>query len=447
MGRTEKSQGLAPPAIRKDMRAKRARHFVNKVVPAVLASNARARKGAEGSELFVDPGPVGEDLLGQGGEAKEEGEDVAGYVKRKGQGRRKVKDEGSGSGKRGVRKKDRELVEEFADLEIDKRSTMDAPTSRPTRRTRIIITDSLSAAHLLTFPSRYPVESEPRRQPNTEKKKDHKNLCILNMASPLRPGGGLLTGATSQEEFLCARTTLLPSLKESFYRLPEIGGAFTRDVLVLRDSGPLGEGKGELGVKERWWVDVVSAGMLRFPELEGAEEDPLEEKTWTKKDREMVEKKMRAVLRIVAGMGCRRVILGAWGCGAYGNPVNEVARAWRKVLDGAITEGGGGGKKRRAESEEEAWGQLEVVVFAIANRKMAGEFAEAFGGGVKVEDMPGGDKDGQESEEDEDQAAVQELRSKIEEMEKQIAQVWNPDLRARMETILQELRSQRAERE
>jgi len=38
------------------------------------------------------------------------------------------------------------------------------------------------------------------------------------MASPLRPGGGVLTGATSQEEFLCARTTLYPSLREKFYR-------------------------------------------------------------------------------------------------------------------------------------------------------------------------------------------------------------------------------------
>ena len=87
------------------------------------------------------------------------------------------------------------------------------------------------------------------------------------MASPLRPGGGVLTGATSQEEFLCARTTLLPSLRESFYRLPEIGAVFTHDVLVFRGSGSLADAGQELGPGERFWVDVVSAGMLRFPEL------------------------------------------------------------------------------------------------------------------------------------------------------------------------------------
>ncbi|KAH7915430.1 hypothetical protein BJ138DRAFT_1141720, partial [Hygrophoropsis aurantiaca] len=56
-------------------------------------------------------------------------------------------------------------------------------------------------------------------------------IAVLSMASPLRAGGGILTGATSQEESLCVRSTLLPSLLDQFYRLPE-------DAIVYTTDGP-----------------------------------------------------------------------------------------------------------------------------------------------------------------------------------------------------------------
>lgn len=38
--------------------------------------------------------------------------------------------------------------------------------------------------------------------------------ALLNIASKLRSSGGFLTGASSQEDFLRKRTTLLPSLRD-----------------------------------------------------------------------------------------------------------------------------------------------------------------------------------------------------------------------------------------
>ncbi|KAF2276408.1 uncharacterized protein EI97DRAFT_358728, partial [Westerdykella ornata] len=447
MGRSTQSLGLAPPAVRRDQRAKLARHIVNKVVPAILASNARARKGADGSQLFVDPpaNRYGDEEPGRSethGKGKDEEVETM-YVKRKGQGRRKIKERdggvlreenGNSIGKKGKRRASWEeglMSSSIAPSEQDNTGTR----TRKGRNIRIITTDTLTAAHMLTFPARYPDVS----QIAPFKKKDP-NVCILNMASPLRPGGGILAGATSQEEFLCARTTLLPSLKDSFYRLPEVGGVYTRDVLVFRDSAPLGEGtKGELGPGERWWVDVVTAGMLRFPELEGEEG---EERRLSKKDRDLVVRKMMGVMRIVESQGMRRLVLGAWGCGAYGNPVRDIAEAWRRVLDGEV------GRERKgkgaAKEEAETWDHIEEVVFAISNAKMATEFAESFGGGIAVEAGPGGHEVDEEGEEDK---VAQELRSKISEMEAQLAQVWNPDLKTRMGVVLDGLRSQLAERE
>ena len=431
MGRTEKSQGLAPPAIRKDTRAKQARHIVNRIVPSILASNARANRGTENSEVITDPGPASSNSM----HLKDVGgEDVA-YVKRKGQGRRKAKageidDEETGPSKGKIKKSGRHrndlINEDMSTLSLSPKATAPSPEKKD-RTIRIMTTDSLTAAQVLA-------------SNRAKQAKKSGNVCILNMASPLRPGGGVLAGATSQEEFICARTTLLPSLKENFYRLPEFGGIFTPDVLVFRSPGPLGDNAGDLGAGERYWVDVISAGMLRFPDLEGEED---EVKKLGKKDREVVERKMRAVLRIAATKGVKKLVLGAWGCGAYGNPVGDVAEAWSRVLSASPAEGA---KKNKASPSEE-WPDLEEVMFAISSARMARDFARAFGsGGVQIEQGPRELGEADEGNEPVDEVA-QELRSKIEEMESQIHSIWNAELKTRLGVVLDGLKAQLRERE
>lgn len=430
MGRTEKSQGLAPPAVRKDIRAKQAKHVINKAIPALLASNSRASKGVEGSELIADPSSSIANV--QGKPVTELDEDAA-YVKRKGQGRRKNKNErgvdtGEDTGRSKGRHRNGSVDLDIRMLSLNKPTT--TTPSRP-RKVRIVTTDTLTAAHILTYPSRYGESNEPKAS------KKAPNVCILNMASPLRPGGGVLTGATSQEEFLCARTTLLPSLQESYYRLPELGGIWSPDILVFTNSLPLGDAKGDLGPSDRYWIDVISAGMLRFPELEGGED---EVKRLNKKDRSIVEDKMRAALRIAAQKGVKKLVLGAWGCGAYGNPVIDIAQAWKRVLDGAPSL-----NSKKGKSEPETWPGIEQVMFAVSHRSMATNFAQAFDKKIEVEAGP---SDSVEEDEDEGEDKVaEELRTKIREMESQLSAVWNPDLKARIGTILAGLKSQLKERE
>lgn len=463
MGRTEKSQGLAPPAVRKDIRAKQARNVVKKVVPAILASNARARRGADGSELIPNPGPngtAGQDSKSTDG-ARAEDDEETGYVKRKGQGRRKIKggmddveegearngdagrDAGKGRGKGRGKKRNDSLEEGLSNLNLKGSATTLSSPSRKPRSIRMMTTDALTAAHMLAHPSLY--DATAANTPRQTSKKQP-NPCILNMASPLRPGGGLLTGATSAEETLCARTTLLPSLKESFYRLPEYGGIYTHDVLVFRSALPLGDSAGELSPTERWYVDVISAGMLRFPELEGEEED---EKRLSKKDREIVESKIRGVLRIAEQKGVKRLVLGAWGVGAYGNPTRDVAEAFAKVLGGRSSHPSSGSKKnsKSPSTGVETFPSIENIIFAIPTHKVANDFAAAFGGKIEVEEGPGASAEDGDEEDDEEDKVTEELRSKIQEMEGQISQVWNPDLKVRLGAILEGLRTQLKERE
>ena len=430
MGRIEKSQGLAPPAIRKDIRAKQARNIVNKVVPSILASNARARRGVDGSELLTDS----EQAPSKEAKKIDEGGDVA-YVKRKGQGRRKAKGgdaeekrerEEMGrlnmKGKKSEKRRNKSIEEDMLNLTLDPVASTPM-SSRKERTVRIITTDSLTAAKMLS-------------STHQRSAKKSSNVCILNMASPLCPGGGVLAGATSQEEFLCARTTLLPSLKESFYRLPEYGGIYTPDVFVFRSPDPLKDNAGELEAGERYYVDVITAAMLRFPDLEG-EDDAV--KTLTKKDREIVRRKMRTVLRIAETKCVKKLVLGAWGCGAYGNPVADIAEAWASALSSA-----GPDEKKRKTGMCEMWPDLEEVVFAIPNPRMAVDFAQTFGGGVEVESGP--QSFGEDKGNDDEDEVGRELRAKIEEMEGQISKVWNPELKSRLGFVLHGLKAQLKER-
>ncbi|CAF9928879.1 MAG: hypothetical protein GOMPHAMPRED_005241 [Gomphillus americanus] len=414
MGRTETSQGLAPPAIRKNARTKQARHIINKTIPAILLSNSRAKQGVESSLLIVNPciqppTNVQPDDTGNEREPK--------YVQRKGQGRRKIKHSTPGFAESNIhgldQSKKRHISHDGAGSSVGLPPSLNPPKESSVR---IMWTDSLTAAAALTKSS---TKITKKKQPN---------VCILNMASPLRPGGGVLNGATSQEEFLCARTTLLPSLKESFYRLPEVGGVFTHDVLVFRNSRPLHDSLGGISVAERFWVDVISAAMLRFPHLQGEEG---ENKRWSTEDRIVAEAKMRAVLRIASHHGIKKLVLGAWGCGAYGNPVYDVAEAWKKVLTRH--------QNNHKKEEEDVWVSIEEVVFAISNRTMADEFASVFDKLVEVES----DSDVNDGEEHEHKDEIaEELQDKIRQLQDQLSGTQNAGLKSRLGLVLDDLKMQ-----
>ncbi|KAK3320297.1 hypothetical protein B0T19DRAFT_446062 [Cercophora scortea] len=328
------------PGLSRTARAKHSHTLINKTVPSILRGNARARRGIEAVELIVDPPAL---------------------------------------------TPSHETPKETPPSTTVPSTAQQSPTPKP-RSITLTTTSTLHAASTLTSPR------TPKSNPTPPSR-----LAILNMASPLRPGGGVLTGATSQEESLCRRTTLYPSLHEHFYRLPEVGAIYTPDVLVFHSSSSSPDQTVIDDKKDWFFVDVVTASMLRFPELEGDDGDDEEaggRRYAEQKDREMVVRKMTAVMRILRAKGVGKVVLGAWGCGAYGNPIGEIARAWKRVLLGGPVHGKQKGKAKAKGREQDAvgssgemWDGLEVV-FAINDAKMAEAFARAFGLELVVVDQP-----------------------------------------------------------
>ncbi|KAI0188648.1 hypothetical protein EV127DRAFT_342515 [Xylaria flabelliformis] len=403
MGRTEPTIVKPPAAFRRDARAKRARATLNKVIPAMLSAHPRARQGVERSELVVDPLT----LLPLSSDGKRENAAAS-------------------------------------------NATHDPP------RITLYVGDALSAAQALLSHStsqqsqNQKYQRERKGSVSTEASgRRYKKVGVLNMASPLAPGGGFLNGATGPEASLCLRTTLLPALRDEFYRLPELGVVYTPDVLVFRptttsSSSPDKQNDDVLPKNDRWFVDVASAAMLRLPETITSEDG--HDGYASASDRALAERKMRAVLCVFATRGCEAVVLGAWGCGPHeGNPVSEIAAAWRRVLGVEV-----GADQDKGAKKGESWGAyISDVIFAIKDRGIATSFARAFGeeyitassssASISSPSATTGDSD---EEDPVEVARVSELREKIAELEVQVAQVRSPHLKAGLESVLAGLRRQ-----
>lgn len=205
--------------------------------------------------------------------------------------------------------------------------------SLPPTRIRVVNTDTLDTA--LALSSKSPPGSPP--------------VLILNMANAQHGGGGWLNGALAQEEALCYRTSLSFTLKRRYYPLPESGGIYSPSVLVLRQSLARGHALlDQISSPARLpVVSVISVAAVRAPELLGGQGESGRYRRATV--REVMKEKMRVVLRIAATEGHRTLVLGALGCGAFGNPRGEVARCWKEVL----------------REREFAGGWWEKVVFAV----------------------------------------------------------------------------------
>lgn len=368
MGFDQTAVAMPPNQTRRAERALRANDTITKAIPEMLRASPRARHGIHKSELLVDP-PASRPALGQLSTAA-----LGTHIK-----------------------------------------------------VRVQCTDTLGAA---AKASERPFAA--KRTAPTSKTQSRPNVAVLNMASPLRPGGGFLDGANSQEEFLCARTTLYPSLWDSFYRLTEVGAVYTPDVLVFRDSTPEAN---DLAKRDRYFVDVLSAGMFRFPDSRGRSEDRESSCTcgvsYCDTDRDLVTRKMKAVLRIAESKGAERLVLGAWGCGAYGNPVKEVAKIWRKVI-------AGGPRQRRPNAER--WDGIKEIVFAIPDRSMVREFERAFADVLCTDPVtPPSEEPAAAAEPSAQDAMIEDIIRAIAETELQLEQMINPRSRLRIKESLKQL--------
>ncbi len=180
------------------------------------------------------------------------------------------------------------------------------------------------------------------------------NPLLLNFANAHFAGGGFYLCANAQEESICRRSTLLASLRSpearKFYRENNLRIRraeadtliYSPYVIVFRNAGC------ELLAEPRV-VSVVSAAAPNRRALGFF---------LMRRTLECVfERRIRMILELGRRKGHRNLVLGAWGCGAFGNSPSLVAACFRKVL-----------------LDERRSGNFDFVGFAIPYRRDDGNF-------------------------------------------------------------------------
>ena len=155
-------------------------------------------------------------------------------------------------------------------------------------------------------------------------------ILVLNLASPVHPGGGVRRGARAQEEDLCRKSSLLLSLEsraaDRYYEYNRSLHSFMgSDALMLTPRAEII--KDETGALLDETV-VVSVLTCAAPKVSGGKEG-MSETAY----RELVAHRMDGMLKSAAFFGFRHLILGAWGCGAYGNDACVISDLFRGALN------------------------------------------------------------------------------------------------------------------
>lgn len=154
---------------------------------------------------------------------------------------------------------------------------------------------------------------------------------VMNFANAHRPGGGFLNGARAQEESLCRCSTLYKSIssgkaREMYDYNNTHKNPCDSDYMLLSPNVYVYRSfTGEL-LNYPFWTSVIT---VPAPNKCGAASKVPQEIL----DNVMTER-LRKMLLLAARKGYRTLILGAWGCGAFGNDTRRVATYFYQLFFG-----------------------------------------------------------------------------------------------------------------
>ena len=157
------------------------------------------------------------------------------------------------------------------------------------------------------------------------------HICVLNMASAKRPGGGVEKGEPTQEECLYRCSNLSEYANEILYPLKDGEFIYYENIVFFKDANYR-----LLDDHNQVICDVISFPAINLNKnsyfdkekdewVDGIVEQPHDYEV-------QLKKKIRALFRAATYNDVDILILGAWGCGVFKNHPTDIAYAFRDVL-------------------------------------------------------------------------------------------------------------------
>lgn len=210
-------------------------------------------------------------------------------------------------------------------------------------------------------PQRQPPKSIAKQAAALAPEPPARRVLVLDFASDSNPGGGARSDQRgTQEEGLCRQSSLLLALEALEYPIPAEGVAFVENVVVFRQ----GEQTSYSFRDAPFEVSVVASAM---PSLSGCD-----------RAEELARRKIAQVLHLARCYDS--VVLGAWGCGAFGNSADDMALWFQREIFKAFGCSKKPSKQAVAETPPADEARCELrIVFAVLGAKHTKAFEGVFG--------------------------------------------------------------------
>lgn len=176
----------------------------------------------------------------------------------------------------------------------------------------------------------------------------------LNFANGVHPGGGFLVGARAQEETLCRCSALYRTLVDD----PMYAAHRSRPRpdstawAIYSPRVPVFRTEDGTAMEDPWLLSVLTCAA------------PVAQSIGQPESGDLLQRRIHRVLAIARAYDYSTLVLGAWGCGAFGNDPHRTARDFRSAIEGEFA------------------GAFDTVVFAVTDwstdRAMLGAFRDAF---------------------------------------------------------------------